>query len=51
LPPPIFRFTVVLFSLFGLAIFFLGYAVPFTFSKKTTLIAAIGMSSVAAAAD
>jgi hypothetical protein len=51
LSTPVFFFTVVLFPLIGLAIFFLGYAMPLAFSGKTTFIAAISVASIAAAAD
>jgi len=51
LSTPVFRFTVVPFTLFGLAIFSLGYALPFAFSENTTFIAAISVASIAAAAN
>jgi len=44
-------FSMVLFSLFGLAIFSLGFALPPKLSGKTALIATVSLSSKTAAAD
>jgi len=47
----VFRFPVVLFPLFGLAIFSLCFALPSTLSLTTALITAVSLSSEAAATD
>jgi len=47
----VFVFSVVLFSLFGLAIFSLGFSLDYKLTSTTAFIAAVSLSSKAPAAD
>jgi ABC-type transport system involved in cytochrome bd biosynthesis fused ATPase/permease subunit len=50
-PATVFRFTVVLFALFGLAIFSLCFALVFALSRTAAFVTTIGLSSKTASAD
>jgi len=47
----VFAVSVVLLSLFGLAIFSLGFSLDYKLTRTAAFIAAVGLSSEAPAAD